>query len=343
MARIRRIAAELTPPFELEEGRVHLRSSVGVTVTPDDGPAGTSLLHRADVAMYEMKQRGGGVGRYEPSADDERRRRLEPGRAACAPPSTPTRLVVHYQPQVAVADGRTLVGAEALVRWLHPEHGPLTPDEFLPLAERHGLMFAITHNVMSQALDHAATWRRVPGHDRLVVSVNVSAASLADPSLVPLVEGLLDEFKLDGSALQVEITESEPHARPAHQSAGRDRARAAGRARQHRRLRHRVLLARLPARPARRRARLDRSFVRGVVDDPRAAAIVRNTVDLAHTLGLHLVAEGVEDDATLALLRTLGADVSQGYLHGRPMDADAFADAHVRPVALAVPTQVRGD
>ncbi|GAB3686084.1 putative bifunctional diguanylate cyclase/phosphodiesterase [Angustibacter aerolatus] len=342
MARIRRIAAELTPPFELEEGRVHLRSSVGVTVTPDDGPAGTSLLHRADVAMYEMKQRGGGVGRYEPSADDERRRQLELVEQLRTAVYT-DQLVVHYQPQVAVADGRTLVGAEALVRWLHPEHGPLTPDEFLPLAERHGLMFAITHNVMSQALDHAATWRRVPGHDRLVVSVNVSAASLADPKLVPLVEGLLDEFKLDGSALQVEITESELMHDP------RTSLRAATALE---RLGVRVSiddygtgyssLAYLRDLPA-AELKLDRSFVRGVVDDPRAAAIVRNTVDLAHTLGLHLVAEGVEDDATLALLRTLGADVSQGYLHGRPMDADAFADAHVRPVALAVPTQVRGD
>ncbi|WP_298990120.1 bifunctional diguanylate cyclase/phosphodiesterase [uncultured Pseudokineococcus sp.] len=316
-------------------------ASVGVATTPDASGrsvAAEELLRRADAAMFVAKRAGrgdapdgggprdgasGAWGVYDEAADAERRERretLEGLRAVLSGAAGAGELVVHYQPQVAASG--VVVGAEALVRWRHPDRGLLAPAAFLDLAEEHGLMGALTARVLRRAAADAAGWAR-RGH-RLRVSVNVSTSVLVDPGLMPLVEEVLARTPLAASDLVLEITET---------MLMRDPERALPTAR---RLAERGVglsiddygtgyasmgyLDDLPA----TELKLDRAFTARLGRRERTAAIVRTTVDLAHRLGLRLVAEGVEDHATLRALHDLGVDETQGYLHSRPLDAAAF-------------------
>jgi EAL domain-containing protein (putative c-di-GMP-specific phosphodiesterase class I) len=227
-------------------------------------------------------------------------------------------LVVHYQPQCDVATG-VVVGVEALVRWQHPSRGLLQPDAFLPVVERTGLMPALTAAVLRQAVRQCRSWQE-QGLD-LGVSVNVSASSLLDERLGEQVAALLAEHGLAPGALTLELTENTLMADPERCRATLLRLSEIG-----------VQLSiddygtgycslsylqNLPV----DELKLDRSFLTDLAHGP-GAAIVRSTVDLAHALGLRLVAEGVEDEPSLELLRRSGCDIAQGYHLGRPQPAD---------------------
>lgn len=301
---------------------VALDASVGVAGTTLCG-SGKDLWRCADAAVRAARRAGGGVVVYDEAADAQVRadRRLaEDVRAALGRPdgSGEPRFVVHYQPQLEIASGR-VTGVEALVRWQHPELGLLPPVAFLDHVERQGLMDLLTESVLSQAVAEVAAWHRL-GAD-VTLSVNLSSSCLTRPDVLETLAEHLRGQGLPPAALVVEVTET---------SLITDDARAIATARA---LADRGIglsiddygtgyssLARLDALPA-DELKLDRSFTARLLTEPRTAAIVAGSVDLAHRLGMRVVAEGVEDEATLGALAQLGCDISQGYLHARPMPA----------------------
>ncbi|MCI2239609.1 EAL domain-containing protein [Kineococcus sp. TRM81007] len=324
----RRVADDLltalTEPFTVGGLAVHVGASIGVAtagaVPPADGaePGGDAeLLRQADAAMYVAKRAGGGVAVYDEAADRSARERLqllEELRTGIAA----GQLVTRYQPQVDVRTG-AVVGVEALVRWQHPRRGLLLPGAFLGLAEERGLTGAITEVVLRRAVADAVRW-----HDAgrpLRVAVNVAAGDLLDPALPDLVRGTASAAGLDPGALVVEITETTLMRDPerSRRTIAELLAVGAGISIDDYGTGYSSLayLRDLPA----AELKLDRVFTARVAHDPRTAAIVAGTADLAHSLGMRLLAEGVEDEETLHLLRSLGVDETQGWLHGRPVPA----------------------
>jgi PAS domain S-box-containing protein len=271
----------------------------------------------ADIALYKAKSSHNGHHVYAGSDDtagEARLRLLAELRTAL----TENQFCLHYQPKLGLADN-DVHGVEALVRWDHPERGLLYPDGFLSLVEEAGLMRALTQIVLEQALDQAAAWR-AQGRS-LSVAVNLSASSLVDTDLPEQVSALLAARRLPADALQLEITEE-------FLMADRDRASSILR-----RLRDTGVqiavddfgtgyssLAYLRELPI-DELKLDRSFVFPMADDARAAALVFSTIGLAHSLGLRMVAEGVENEAALTELGRHGCDLAQGYFLSRPVPA----------------------
>jgi diguanylate cyclase len=292
-------------------------ASIGIAVGPEQAGTTEELLQLADLAMYAAKSRRLGVAVYDQERDGDGRHRLETVeqlRAGIAG----GQLVLHHQPKISAGDG-SVVGVEVLVRWQHPTRGLLLPGAFVDLAESFGLMKALTSAVLDLALAQCRAWQdrgwRVP------VAVNVSPSDLVDEGFPQAVADLLDRHGLRAGDLVLEVTEGLLMA---------DRDRAAG-----------VLtglqvmgvgisiddygtgysslayLAELPV----TEFKLDRSFVAAMTGSPRTAAIVTSTLQLAHALGLVLVAEGVEDGPTLQALTELGCDVVQGHHLSPPLPA----------------------
>jgi len=307
----------LAGPFEVGGMSVHVAVSLGLTCHAGAAVPPAALLRQADAAMYDAKRSGSQVVHYDADRHGDSSGRLalvEELRAGVQGGE----LVLHHQPQVDVATGRT-VGVEALVRWAHPTRGLLQPADFLPLAEVHGLMGPLTNEVLAQAVAQAAHWHR-EGRD-LRVSVNLSASNLLDTGLPQRVADLLATHALPPSVLVLEVTEtvllSDPDRSLAVVAALADLGAMVsiddfGTGYASLTYLHRLPVAEL---------KLDRSFTEDLLTDSRAAAIVASTIRLAHQLGLRVVAEGVEDPATLLHLRALDCDESQGFLHSPPLPA----------------------
>jgi diguanylate cyclase len=306
----------LLAPFTIDGITVRVAASVGISLFPRHGLEVSTLLRRADIAMYHAKDLRTGYRVYSESDDSlggqDRLRTLEELRQIIQA----RKLAMHYQPKVDSQTSR-VSGVEALVRWDHPVHGLLLPDAFLPLAEDAGLMRDLTMAVLEQSLDQVVLWRA--GGRMLSVAVNLSASSLVDLELPDRVHQLLVNRGLPASALELEITEDFLMG---------DRERAREILTQLRTLGIRVAvddfgtgyssLAYLRELPI-DELKLDRSFVQPMAEDPRAAAIVRSTISLAHSLGMRLVAEGVENEITAGHLALSGCDVSQGFFFSRAL------------------------
>ncbi len=342
-----RLVRQVAETFALDDVTLHVEASVGVALHPEhcDDPA--LLLQRADVAMYRAKKARDRVARYRVEDDPHSRARLQT-LEALRDALARGELVCHFQPKVTVADGATR-SVEALVRWQHPTRGLLAPDTFLPLAEQTGLMRPLTLAVLDQTLRRLRAWR-AQGRD-LTVAVNLSVTNLLDTDLPGDVDRLLRTHDVPAAALVLEITESVLMAdsRRAGSVVAALRGLGVGLSIDDYGTGYSSLsyLQDLPV----DELKLDRTFVARCTADPRSAAIVRSTVDLAHSLGLRLVAEGVEDTATLERLRAYGCDVAQGFLHSRPLPADElerWLDTHRAPAAAPgrataqVPSQHRG-
>ncbi len=315
----RRIREEVTKPILVEGMRINVNVSIGFAIAPDDACDAAILLQRADVAMYSAKAgNGNGVDFYEALRDENSTRRLTLGtdlRAAI----DQRQLTVAYQPKVGLDDGQ-VVGMEALVRWRHPVFGQVMPDEFIPLAERTGIITELTAYVLQMALEHARTWHEA-GH-MWSVAVNVAMRNLLDGDFALTVGGLLAKSGVDPSLLTLEITETGVMSDPARTIDMLDRLAALG-------LRLSIddfgtgysslsYLQQLPV----TEIKIDKVFVGELSVDPGAEAIVRSVLDLARNLNLSVVAEGVEDRRTWEHLRTLGCDMAQGYFLARPMPFD---------------------
>lgn len=312
------IRERICAPFLLDGVTVRAEASVGIALAPTSSGDISTLLRHADVAMYEAKGHHLGHAVFTGSSDAiggvNRLRTLELLRAAIAEDL----LVLHYQPKVN-ARTHEVCGVEALVRWQHPEEGLLYPDRFLPLVEDSGLMAELTTSVLEQALDQVAAWAR--DGRQLSVAVNLSASSLIDVELPQRVHGMLAARGLPPQALEIEITEDFLMA---------DRQRARQVLATLRSLGIRVAvddfgtgyssLAYLRELPI-DELKLDKSFVMTMGEDPRAAAIVRSTIGLAHSLGLSMVAEGVETAAAAGELAGAGCDVAQGFYFAKGLPA----------------------
>jgi diguanylate cyclase (GGDEF)-like protein len=292
-----------------------VRVTVGIARSPDHGPDAPTLLRRAEMAMTVAKGTSAGIGEWEPSyeRDGSRRLQLLAGlRAALAEGA----LRVEYQPKIRLGGGE-VTGFEALVRWRHPELGPVSPDEFVPLAEATGLISALTSTVLRTALTTCRSW-----HDAgkpVGIAVNISARSLDDPVLVGQVAAMLTACGLDPRWLTLEITES---------SVMENHERSLEVLLQLRRLGVRLSiddfgtgyssLHQLKGLPV-HEVKIDRSFVEVVDGDGADRAVVRAVVELCVSLGLTSVAEGVEKASQAYALESLGVDQVQGFFHSRPM------------------------
>ena len=315
-----KIRATLAEPIEVGGLTLDIGASIGVALGPQHGHDEATLLRRADLAMYAAKRAGEGISLYAPALDRDNAERLaltSELRGAIERDE----LVLHYQPKVALVDGR-IIGVEALVRWQHPTRGLLRPDQFIPIAEQAGLIEPLTYWVLHTARSQQTRWQ-AEGVE-LNVAANLSAQSLRDSRLSAVVEEVLGRHPEVRARFELELTESMLMSDPARAGTLLAGLRALG-------VRIAVddfgtgysslaYLKRLPIDDL----KIDRYFLRDMASDPRDRALVQATIDLGHTLGLRVVAEGVEDAASLELLQRMGCDDAQGYYISRPATADAI-------------------
>ena len=318
----RRIHEALKQPFSLDGHDLYVTASVGIALAPADGQDAPALMKNAGAALFRAKGQGGNNHQFyaaEMNARALRRLSLESGLRKALEREEFT---LHYQPQADIATN-TVTGMEALIRWRHPEMGLVTPAEFIPLAEDTGLIVPIDEWVLRTACAQNKAWQEA-GLPPLRVSTNLSARMFRQPSLPKMVSRVLDETGLDPDYLDLELTES---------SVMSDAEAAAETLRALRGLGIHVsiddfgtgysslnYLKRFPADCL----KIDQSFVRDAATDPHDAAIVRAVITLARSLGLKVIAEGVETQEQLRFLRLLGCDEVQGYLLSRPLPAEEF-------------------
>ena len=312
-----RIRRALDDPFLIDGMTLQLETSIGIAIFPRHGDDAEQLLKRADIALYASKESHTPVvyatEHDQHSADGlglvaQIRNAIENGE-----------LIVHYQPEVELATGETR-RVEALVRWQHPERGLLLPDSFIPLARQSALVRPITRYVLDAALCQCRAWQDA-GID-VGVAINLAGRDLADSHLEEEVSEALRRWKLEPELLELEIPESaiisereriqkmvarlsERGVRIAVDDFGSGYASLAH-------------LKQLPVDVL----KVDRSFVQNIGVDAEDEAIVRSTIDLAHSLGIAVVAEGVESEDVLQRLRALGCDLAQGFCLARPASAD---------------------
>jgi diguanylate cyclase (GGDEF)-like protein len=312
----------LESPFVLEGHTLALGGSIGIAQYPAHGVTVESLLRSADIAMYAAKRGRSGHAVYAPEQDQHSIDHLALLAELREALTHEDELVLHFQPKWNLQRGE-IAGVEALVRWQHPRRGLLAPDLFIELAEQTGLMRPLTRWVLRAALRQVHAWsltgRRVP------VAVNLSPSSLQDERLADEIANLLAEVDVAPEWLEVEITEDAYMSQPEVAAATLTRLREMG-------VRvaiddfgtgyaSLVYLQKLPVDAL----KIDRSFVRTMGSDQSHSTIVRSLIDLGHNLGLQVVAEGVEDEATRDRLALLGCDHAQGYALGRPQPAADLA------------------
>jgi diguanylate cyclase (GGDEF)-like protein/PAS domain S-box-containing protein len=311
----REILRALEQPVTVGDQAIEIHASVGIATFPDHGAEARILMQRADVAMYIAKRSGDSYAVYSADQDpydanrvalmSELRQAVERGEISVA-----------YQPKIRLADG-ALVGMEALARWHHPRRGWVPPSEFIAMAERTGLVKKLTETVLDAVLSQLARWqsegRAVP------VAVNLSMRDLLDPQFSRLIKDKLAVTGVPSTLVQMEITESAAMSEPKRVIETIKPLREIG-------IQFAIddfgtgysslaYLQRLPV----KEIKIDRSFVGQVCKDSGSASIVRTIVELGHSLGLEAVAEGVEDEATYALLAQAGCDTAQGYLMSKPL------------------------
>jgi EAL domain-containing protein (putative c-di-GMP-specific phosphodiesterase class I) len=320
-----RITEELRRPFILHERLLYAAASIGVSMGRARTHDSEALLREADTAMYRAKEGGSGYEVFDPdmyeravdrlNLENDLRRAIEQNE-----------FVVHYQPIVSLQSGE-LWGMEALVRWEHPERGLLDPDEFVPVAEESGLAVPMGELVLEEACRRAVEWqRRFPLTPPLAMSVNLSGRQLRRPDLHEIIGQALKETGLPASSLGLDITETVYIGALDANTAALDRLRALG-------IRISLddfgsgysslsYLKRLPADIL----KIDRSFTRGLGLEVEDTAIVQTVVDLAHILGMEVVAEGVEVEEQETLLREMGCDFGQGYHFSKPLPPEATSE-----------------
>jgi len=334
-----RVRAALDSYFHVGTLTIPVAASIGAAVYPDQAANADELLTRADIAMYAAKQRHTGIEHYDPRAGGAALVELTLTEALRAGISG-DQIEVHFQPKIEIASGR-VCSVEALARWNHPDRGLLAPDSFVRLAEHAGLMRPLTTAVLGQSCAQLARWRRA-GFD-VTAAVNISATDLLDQAFPDQVRGLLAAHGLGAGALELELTET---------TLMLDRARAGAVLTELHELGVRIAvddygtgysaLGYLSGDFPVDVLKLDRSFVSRLECDPTARKIVRSTVDLAHDLGLRVVAEGVETERGLALLRDFGCDLAQGFFVGEPGPAQDIAPRLTRPASTSRTRTVAG-
>ena len=329
-----RIQFAMEHPILVAEHSLTISISVGIVMFPVHGNEGSMLLQRADIAMYQAKHNHQGFAFYDAKQDHHSLSQLTMV-SDLRKAMEKNHLLMHFQPKIDIRTG-SLCGAEALVRWQHPERGFMPPDSFIPVAEQSGIIVPLTAWVLNESLKQCAQWHRCGVH--IPVAVNLSVRNLHDPKITEVILNTLRRYDLPASALIIELTET---------AVMTDSNRALS-----------ILLAlaqagvkvsvddfgtgysslanlkKLPV----HEIKIDRSFVIDMNENNNEAVIVRSTIDLAHNMNMHVTAEGVETEYTWGLLRSYGCDMAQGYFLARPMPGKDFLawaeNARNTPAAL---------
>ena len=323
---------EMSRPIRIDGLALAVTASAGIAVAPDHGDDVALLLQRADIAMYHAKEHRSRVELYSVEQDQSMRRWLMIGGLLTHALETRSELSVAYQPIADVKSG-SFVRVEALARWNHPVHGFIPPDEFIGMAEQMGVISQISDFVLSQACAQAAEWRRKGLN--LDLAVNLSGREFAEPGLVDRISGHLKENGLPPAALTLEVTETEVMADLSQVSVVLDQLAALG-----------ISLAiddygtgysslayihRLPV----QELKIDRSFVTSLPSESSNAIIVNSSIAMAHSLGLKVVAEGAEDEATCSMLAEAKCDFIQGYYLSKPITSEQLESKLLEGVPLA--------
>ena len=320
-------------PFQIEQHELTVTPSIGIALYPKDGNTLDALSKCADAAMYRAKGDGRNSYRFfttEIQAHSDRTLLLD---NALRRALERHQLTLHYQPQISMATGQT-VGAEALLRWTHPELGAISPAEFIPIAESSGLILPIGEWVIRTAVKQLADWIAA-GMAPLTMAVNLSSVQFRHADLPQLVTSLLEEAGLPASLLELELTEGVSMTNPLsaiavmndlHQRGVRMSIDDFGTGYSSLSYLKRFQVYKL---------KIDQTFVRDITEDPDDKAIVGAIISMASSLGLKTIAEGVETEGQLAFLRDRGCDEAQGYYFSRPLPANAF-EQYVRSTAQAI-------
>ncbi|MDR3436163.1 EAL domain-containing protein [Telmatospirillum sp.] len=309
----------LSSPFTLDDQELYISGSIGIAVYPDDGSDFDTLLKKADTAMYHAKDVGRNAFRFftdQMNVDTTEYLNLRNGLRRALERQE---FVLHYQPQVSLRNG-DIVGVEALIRWQHPDLGLIPPGRFIPVAEDSGLIVPVGAWVLKEACQQAAAWHKM-GFEGLVVAVNLSAAQFKRGDLLSNISSALAESALDPECLELELTESILISDTNKVLSMVDRLKQLG-----------VKLSiddfgtgysslAYLKRFHVDKLKIDQSFVRDITSDANDAAIVYAIVQMARSLGLATIAEGVENEQALAALRDQGCDEAQGFFFARPMPA----------------------
>ncbi len=318
----RRLTEVLSEPFNVSGHQVFITSSIGISIFPHDGHEVEIVVKNAEAAMHFAKSAGGNRCKYYDESMNAQafdRLVLESHLGAAVEREE---MLLYYQPQFDVATG-AITGAEALIRWLHPERGIVSPADFIPLAEESGLIVPIGEWVLRTACAQARRWQE-SGHDSLRIAVNLSGRQFEQPEFARTVAEILDQAGLDPRWLELELTESILMEDGQRTSAALNELKAMG-------LRLSVddfgvgysslnYLMRFPLDTL----KIDRSFLAGIPEDAEHVAITRAILAMARSLGLKVVAEGVETGEQLQYLREERCDEFQGFLVGRPVPAEEF-------------------
>lgn len=316
----RRVMQCMQEPLAVSGQTIRLTCSVGIAAYPDNGATWLELTQAAEAAVHQAKREGRNQFQFYSTEQQEYAQRAWRLERALHQALAEHQLSLHYQPQVDIHSER-LIGLEALIRWHHPEWGWISPAEFIPIAEESGLIREIGHWVISTAIEQNARWRE-QGFEIVPVAVNLSLSQFKDRGLCDHIEQSLRSHNLPPHLLELELTESVAMADSDYTIATIDAFKQLG-----------VALAiddfgtgysclSYLKRFAVDKLKVDQSFVRGLNQDPHDEAIVKTIINLAKSLGLQTIAEGVETREQLTFLRQNGCDQFQGYLRSRPLPPD---------------------
>ena len=320
-ARILRTVAE---PHSVDQHDLHVTTSIGVSVFPDDGQDAETLIKNADTAMYQAKENGRQSYQFFKPAMNARAVERQSIEESLRRALERQEFAVHYQPKVCMRTG-AITGAEALIRWTHPVRGPISPAQFIPVAEDCGLIVPIGRWVLRQACEQAREWQ-FAGLPAITMAVNVSAMEFQDEAFLPSLLHILEESRLDPRSLELELTESALMKRVESTVAVLRTLKASG---------VRVALddfgtgysslsylRKFPIDSL----KIDQSFVRQIGRGPDDASLVTAVISMARSLKLHVVAEGVETLKELEFLKAHQCDEAQGYFFSRPVTAPLFVN-----------------
>ncbi|MDZ4141708.1 MAG: EAL domain-containing protein [Methylotenera sp.] len=317
-----KLMEEISQPFHVKRHELINTASIGLALYPNDGENFEVLSQNADAAMYRAKQEGRNNFRFFTKEMQENSARTLQLGNLLRHALERNELLLHYQPQISMQNGH-IVGAEALLRWQHPELGIISPAEFIPIAESNGLIIPIGEWVIRTAVRQLKDWMD-NGLPSMVMAVNVSAVQFRQLNITEVITSILNEAQLLPEYLEVELTEATAMNHPTEVISVMNELHAHG-------IRMSIddfgtgysSLSYLKKFKV-YKLKIDQSFVRDITDDPDDKAIVTAIISMAHSLGMQTIAEGVETAAQLACLRLMGCDEVQGYYVSKPLPADQF-------------------
>lgn len=316
-----KILEAIRQPVNIEHRALHVSASLGIVLFPEHGTDPSHLMRCADIAMYSAKRTKAGLAFYDAAQDLQNTKRMALQNDLYEAIVDSKQLILYYQPKISLRT-KKICGAEALIRWLHPEEGLIFPDDFIPAAEQSGLIRGLTRKVLDLALQASSEW-----HNKelsMPLAINISGENLQDPTFPSQVAEALTEHGVHPSLLEMEITESALMQDPVCAIKAIQTLREMG-----------ILISiddfgtgysslAYLKKLAVSQIKVDKSFVMDMIENDNDAIIVRSTIDLAHNLGLRVVAEGVENEGILRQLIVFGCDIAQGYYIGRPLPIDQF-------------------